>query len=402
MKKYIGLLLCVFLMPMFAFAADKCNQNEIQIKNLKLTNRENSAYEVEPASVQNNEIQTNLDFFEVGDSIVYEFVIKNNSAEDFVINQDSVGIDSPYIQYDIKILDGNYLIQPGKEKKVQLNITYKNPVSNADYQNGSFQETNMLSFQLKNGSHNPITSPNYMIVLVVLIVMTISILFLHKRSQKALLVILGIVITPLLVKAVCETSILVNSNVSIMRCNYRFVTDVGTFSETEDLKEICVNELNMNDKTYPMGYCNSNCTHSKVRVLPADFHDNSFVKVYDADNNLMKTITKDDFSENQYSITSGDFLDELFTPFIFDKYPVHLEVSDDLEDCNYYAEAFTYDHVYYSIEDGPWITDPTSLHQMEVYMKSIMDSDEEDYYCFRGFVNIESNIYHDSFRCMAS
>ena len=397
-------LFLLLLTPFFSYAVETCDASAIQVKSIVLESTTQKGEELEEAVISSNEVHTNLNFFEVGDEVRYSIKIKNQSTEDYMIDSDFIGVDSPYVSYDISFPDESNIIKPGKEKTVMVSFKYQNPVQDSDYQDGVFHENNLLSFNVSNSdkTNNPLTSPNFMIAFVAILVSVITIFITMKKHRKAMILVLGLLLSPFVVNALCMSSIGIRSNISISKCIYRFITEEGSFSETEEVQEICVNELIDNGYVFEIpspSYCYQNCQSYCVGVLINEFDDDSYIEVYHADTDeLIDTITKEDFPENIYSVSASFSIRELRIPFIYEG-NVRYVLSNDLRDkcdssidCENIVRAHEIDPPteYFHFE-GPWLTDTNSIRKLLTLQKNSI--------CFQGFESIGNNTYKAVFHC---
>ena len=273
-----------------------------------------------------------------------------------------------------------------------LNVSYVNEVPSNAFQDGLFPEEKYLAFSLSNEDRqsNPLTSPNFVIAIAAL-TFCVGVTFItKKRSQKYMAIIIGLFILPYCVDALCVTSIAVHSNVTVSQCKYHFLTEEGSFSLDEDVKEICVPDVVDNGYEYliPSGYCSSNCSQSSVWVNAREFTDESYIKVFDNNHQLIDTITNDELPVDIYSVFSGNFVRDLGKKYIYDSYPISVEVSDDLleyDDPVYNIAPYAEINHYLSVYSGPWVTDFMSLQKIRILRSKVS--------CLGGFEKIDEYTY---------
>ena len=388
----ILLLLFLLVIPTFVLAADKCDVSSVRIKGIKPLDIYQKAEEVEEATFDAQSVRINANFYELEDSIQYQITIENNSSEDFVIDDNMITANSNYFDYSLSFPDDSTVIKAGKEKKVLLNVSYVNEVPSNAFQDGLFPEEKYLAFSLSNEDRqsNPLTSPNFVIAIAAL-TFCVGVTFItKKRSQKYMAIIIGLFILPYCVDALCVTSIAVHSNVTVSQCKYHFLTEEGSFSLDEDVKEICVPDVVDNGYEYlmPSGHCSSNCSQSSIWVSARDFTDESYIKVFDNNHQLIDTITNDKLPVDIYSVSSGNFVRDLGKTFIYDSYPISVEVSDDLleyDDSVYNIAPYTGEHSYANAYSGPWVTDFMSLQKIRILRSKVS--------CLEGFEKIDEYTY---------
>ena len=397
-KNLLFLLLLLFI-PTFVLAADQCNAGDIQIKSIQLVDQKAYATELSEPTFTGNQVYLDLNLFDVNDSLSYEIVIKNQSKEDFVIDNDLFG-GSDYVQYHLVFPNDNNIIAPGKEKKVRLDIVYAEKVPVSAFQDDAYEESNTVLFNLTNGDKltNPITSPNLMIAVVAILVCMVTVLLSYKKKVKMMAFVIGMLILPFCVNALCTTSVAVKANVLIENCTYKFITDRGSFSLDSDVQMMCVNDMHF-DYTYQVA--RNNCSGSAdycasfVSVDLSSFRDDSYIKVYDLNHVLIDTITKEKLPVNLYKIDSDFFLYDRDASFVYD---VNVEVEAyNLSDTDY-SIGYYFDTPSYVKYTGTWISRQSDLRKLYNFRDSLVQLDQ---FCFDGFYNTHDNIYEAQFACHA-
>ena len=103
MKKVINTLLIslLVLIPFTVSAEDNCSKS-ITIKNIDLVKVEGKANETADSTIDNQLIKLNLKFKAVGDKAIYKVLLKNNSEEEFKLNEDKIYTNSKYIDCNLK------------------------------------------------------------------------------------------------------------------------------------------------------------------------------------------------------------------------------------------------------------------------------------------------------------
>ena len=80
---------------------------------MELSGREGEADEVDVPTFQDRNISLNLKLYEVGDSISYNMTIKNDSEEDYMLDEDAFKTDSEYIEYSLRTNDNSNVVKAG-------------------------------------------------------------------------------------------------------------------------------------------------------------------------------------------------------------------------------------------------------------------------------------------------
>ena len=116
-KKSIVFLLFILLFPSVVLAKDTCNDNDIIIKSITVKDTNGFSEELNESSISNNKINLDLKMYDVGDSIEYDLLIKNNSNKDYYFTSDSLKIDNDYLEYS--------LLNESEKKSVDLYFSQK-------------------------------------------------------------------------------------------------------------------------------------------------------------------------------------------------------------------------------------------------------------------------------------
>ena len=304
MKKGVFILLLFVLLLPVVVNAEVCDNSKIYIDNIEIDDISNSNIEKNDASFKNNEIDLDLSFQEIGDYVVYKVLLKNDSNEDYKVDKNSLNIADDYISYEL--VDDNVVIKAGTEEEVFIRVQYKNAVPEAAFTNGVYDGSVSIEVELNNKNDssiltNPLTKSNlFIIISVVCIISLVTYMIITKKKFNAnLLVLTFIFILPIGVSAMCSTSITLKSDVEVVgRCKNLFVTEYGSFSEDEDVKTLCVDDVSegsfefddFNLTVYEYGEAIRGIHFDTFSYL---FDDDSYIKVYYA-GELIRTITKND------------------------------------------------------------------------------------------------------------
>ena len=99
MKKIIlPILLFLLFIPLYV-NAEACDTDKITISSITLEDKSDGVEELDKATANGKNINLNLSMSEVGDSIEYKFIVKNNSNEDYELDKTSLKLNSDYINY---------------------------------------------------------------------------------------------------------------------------------------------------------------------------------------------------------------------------------------------------------------------------------------------------------------
>lgn len=223
MKKFIiPILLCILFIP-FIVKAEVCDIDKISISSIDINNKTDTVNEVVEAISKGRNIILNLNMSAVGDNIEYKFVVKNDSNEDYELDKNSLVDNSEYIDFIVESEDNNYIVKANSTKTINLKVKYKNEVPDDAYSSGQYNYNQKISFNLS--TEDKTVNPDTMIkvyvlvaILLLLIVFTLLFVFNKKKHAKALSVlIIGLIIIPTSVFAICKCDITIDSNIVISK-----------------------------------------------------------------------------------------------------------------------------------------------------------------------------------------
>ena len=248
MKKYL-LLLLILLIPTNVFAG-VCEPNKVIIESVTLENKTDGVIEKEEAHIDGKNININLSMKEVGDTANYIISVKNESEEDYVLDETSFNKSTEYIKYTINT--DNNVIPGGSKKEVHLKVEYTKEVPMEALTEGRYVDNNITNINVASNpkeaeptstpvpsitptpiNNNPVEVPNtfastntYIIVIIV-ILLAVGIYYYRKNKYVTLTTLLiGII---LIVSsrssfALCTTNIVVESNVEIEKSYAMFLS----------------------------------------------------------------------------------------------------------------------------------------------------------------------------------
>lgn len=253
MKKIIlSILLFVLFIPFFV-NAETCDLDKISISSITIEEKSDNVEELDEATANRKNINLNLSMSDVGDTIVYKIIVKNDSDEDYQFDKNSISINSDYIDYSMESDDDYTIIKANETKEIYLRVEYNNEVPEEKFSNGAFNENKEMVVNLSTGNtisvpdtlKNPNTGvQSYIIILSLLLIISIaSYIFLRKKKyMKFMVLIIGCtIIIPISVYAICKTEIKIESNIVIKRGKYVAIKDYGDCSNEPDIE---LNKIN--------------------------------------------------------------------------------------------------------------------------------------------------------------
>ena len=240
MKKYIVLLL-IFLIP-FLVGAQNCNSADLEIISIQLNNIQGAAKENKTPTINNNNIDFDVNMFEVNDSAEYKLTVKNQSEMTYYFNKNSDN-GSKYIKIDYEVEDDK--IEAGQEKEIMINLTYKNEVPNEELVNGIYNDNSTITLQITNDkievkdTLKTIDTLDILLICILVVLITIGViaLLLNNKKKNNILLIFGLVLLiPYTAKALCNYELNINSNVAIIkRICPTFLTNTDSLNVADEL-----------------------------------------------------------------------------------------------------------------------------------------------------------------------
>ena len=241
--KYLRILLLLLLLIPFIVLAEECDISKITITSMKPNKIEGNTEVISDPEFEDRTINLNLKMYDINDSITYDLVIKNDSEDDYMIDEDTFKTDSDYIEYSLKTNDNTNIVKANSSKEVSLVVTYKKEVEDDKLTNNKFDVSNSLKLSMNTSNKekeldiittdnikesvdpvevkNPITSVSSVMIIIIISIISIVITgILIKRKKKYVkyiaFIIGTIIIIPITVYALCNTWIVIESNIIIM------------------------------------------------------------------------------------------------------------------------------------------------------------------------------------------
>jgi hypothetical protein len=166
--------------------------------------------------------------YDVDDSIEYKMVIKNECDVDYEINTSNFKELSKFLDYTLTSEDNSKTIKSGESKSFILKVVYSHELSDSDFVKNKYVENNEAGIKLLSGKVvNPYTRVGIpLIVVLLLIISLVACLIIYKKMRVNKLFFLLLLLAPfILVRAICEVELNVDSHVYIGRfkpkmCNF--------------------------------------------------------------------------------------------------------------------------------------------------------------------------------------
>ena len=245
MKRLILLILILIMFLPIYVTAETCDTDKISISSISLKEKSDNVEELNEATANGNNIILNLSMSEVGDNIKYKIAVKNDSNEDYELDNNSFNISSNYIDYILESDDNSNIVKANSSKTVYLKVEYKNQVPEDLFESGIYSDNKTMTVNLSTGDisapdtlKNPETGvQSYILITSILLLISGSLCVLLKKrsSTKFMILIIGTtIIAPLSVFALCKIEIAIDSKVSIVDINY-VSTMYGVYSSEKQL-----------------------------------------------------------------------------------------------------------------------------------------------------------------------
>ena len=250
MNKFIKSLffIIISLFPIMVLAKEN-----ISIESIKVIDKTGYTEELSSPKVKDLNINTNIKFYNLNDSITYRVNINNKDNKKYSVKLDTS--TNKYITYSVKKSDSN--------KYLDITIKYINEITDNKY-NGN----DNIKLKLVNSGNilvNPLTNSEKSHLLVLVIIGVGIILLLKKKQYKNISLLLALILIPSIVNATNDLlEINLNNNITIEKVmlekGEQFNKDIKTlagdsnpttiYTENTSIKAIkVVNTLPNNVKT---------------------------------------------------------------------------------------------------------------------------------------------------------
>ena len=217
MKRFLFfIVLTILFIPVMVNAA-QCDTSKVYIDSIGIENTNGNVVELENAIAQDKKVNLNLRMATKNDEILYKVVLKNDSTEDYEINKNSIGLNTDYLEYTLES-DNNNIVKANSSRTIYLRVKYKTEVDPSKFVNGQYQDevTMKVNLRADDAPANPNTGLPYVIIIsLVLIISGIALIVYKKKKLSTLMILVGILLLPIGVNALCTCEIIVNSKVII-------------------------------------------------------------------------------------------------------------------------------------------------------------------------------------------
>ena len=236
MKKLLVVFIIILGFMFMPIAnAETCENDKISIESIEVSNISQNVVEKNEPLVNGMDIKLDLEMSKVDDSIEYEMIIKNDSSSDYRFDKKSLNIESDYMEYTFETRDKTNIVKAKSSNEAVLRIQYRNKVPDELLGEGHFNENKTINIGMNNGKIlNPKTRQSILFLIGLVLIIAIVSLRIVKKKNKLVLLLLGIVILPFSVYALCNININIESNIQIEK-NYTIVFDTNGGSTIEPI-----------------------------------------------------------------------------------------------------------------------------------------------------------------------
>lgn len=195
-------------------------ENTVEITDIELDSKSDNVTIKNEPTFSGLEMNYDIRFLEVGNFVKYKVTIKNNTNNDFTIQEEETFSESEYIKYSF---DASGVLKANSSMDVYVTITYNKEINSDNYNEGLYKESNKASIKLLN-EEKEVVNPNTSSSIIGFIVLIVSgflliCLILYGRKHgfvnAFIIVIFSLVCLPFIVKALEELKISVSVQVEV-------------------------------------------------------------------------------------------------------------------------------------------------------------------------------------------
>jgi len=284
MKKVLFLFICLMFIP-FVYAKEK-----VEIKSVRLVKSSEGLVAKDP-TFKGLDINYDIAFRNVGDYAKYEVVIKNNTTEEYTVDNTNKFDKSSYIKYEFDSFDS---VKANETSTIYLTITYNSEIDPKDFKNGKYSESKSAVVELANVNGdkvNPNTSTNaliFVVFILALVAFIVAAALLRREKVRCYGIVLLLLAVPMMVKAIEALKINLNVNVSVQR-SYKVVykTYLPAWYTEEEKNALDTKISHCSDMEY---YDN---TGTRFYFCETDFIYEDPQKYYEGETVTVKRLSKD-------------------------------------------------------------------------------------------------------------
>ena len=187
----------------------------VSIKSIKLVDHTGNSTEINEPTSNGLNINFDLAFGSIGDTVKYEVVLNNSTNHEYEINTDKQFSSSNYISYSYELKDKTNRIKANSEVTLFITVKYENVVPSSSLVNGQYIENNGMGITLLN-ENNPNTYNNLLLIVFILLMLLIVTLIIKYTKKKELFVfIFVLLIIPATVFALESIKLTINTKIMV-------------------------------------------------------------------------------------------------------------------------------------------------------------------------------------------
>ncbi len=222
MKRLLFFLL-LFLLFIPVVSAVECKNCSVSIESISLDDSDH-VKELAEAKVTEQDIELQLKMVNVGDSIQYKIVLKNDSNRNYELESNSISSNSEYVDYILMAEDDSTMIQSHSSKTMILMAQYNRKIPDDIYRNGEYIDSVTIPFELSTdeNAYQSNEKTSYLLLIAISFVIFVLIFFGYKkyRSMKEFIFILCLLCIPVSVFATCQCNLHIDSTVTFKQKQY--------------------------------------------------------------------------------------------------------------------------------------------------------------------------------------
>ena len=220
MKKILLLLLAFLTITPYISYAETCSTDKIEISSISVLKKSKYVDEKKPATISNKTISFSVNMYYVDDYITYKVKVKNDTDEDYYLNEKKITKMSEFLDYILEFDDNSNVVKANSSKDLYLTIKYKKKVAENSFVDRKYNDYKSFSINLANEELiNPNTFSNiFLSIIIFIIVFSITLYIIIKNKKKAkimAILIASIILIPSGVYAICKYQIVLESDVTI-------------------------------------------------------------------------------------------------------------------------------------------------------------------------------------------
>jgi len=218
--------LCLFVL-LFLPLCVNAETKDIKIKSIELVEKTQTAEELEQPSYEGLKIDFNLRFKVLNDNAKYKVIISNTSDKEYKINDKKTEFtEEEFITYDFNFEDDSSIVKPNTEKVMYITVTYHKKVTDESYVNDVYKNDNYMNLSLSTDKvteeiNNPKTGIEHILFVISFIIFAILLTTYIVKDKKnapiGMVLLLGLMLIPITVKAIEEIKVEINAHVEISK-----------------------------------------------------------------------------------------------------------------------------------------------------------------------------------------